>query len=133
LVYYDRSGDETDKIIFDLGSATIKFSDLNYLDSEECTISIEFEVKGMNFDLDPSLARATSNTQEPDVGEGWRMLVGGDDVLQEGDEFTIKSSPAEWRKVPTHRHGSNELPPSATYRRRGGTTATARDATGTQF
>jgi len=50
LVYYDRSGDETDKIIFDLGSATIKFSDLNYLDSEECTISIEFEVKGMNFD-----------------------------------------------------------------------------------
>ena len=55
--------------------------------------------------------------QEPDVGEGWRLLGIGD-VLQEGDQWGYGSNPSEWYGLPMHRRGSSDLFPYATYRRR---------------
>jgi len=71
----------------------------------------------VNNDIRAKMEADTTSKPEPDAGEGWRKL-GEDDVLQDGDEWTFSSGPADWRKLTRDRHGSKELAPSITYRRR---------------
>ena len=68
---------------------------------------------------EPLSASCDALRQEPDVGEGWRLL-GPEDVLQAGDEWGYGNNPSEWYRVPMHRCGFSTFTmyPYVAYRRR---------------